>query len=75
MLFSSQRELSFSPSMGVEFVTHMGIHMPKFVDSAVEMHTTLYHESSLNAKITMGNGEIKLSIPAPTGTTQLFKAR
>ncbi|KAA0708904.1 Apolipoprotein B-100 [Triplophysa tibetana] len=66
-------ELSFSPSMGVEFVTHMGIHLPKFVDSAVEMHTTLFHESSLNAKITMGDGQIKLSIPAPTGTVQLFR--
>ncbi|XP_051511043.1 apolipoprotein B-100-like [Myxocyprinus asiaticus] len=69
-----KRELSFSPSMGVEFVTHMGVHIPKFVVSAVQMHTNMFHESSLNAKITMGNGQIKLSIPAPQGTTQLFRA-
>ncbi|XP_051951271.1 apolipoprotein B-100-like [Xyrauchen texanus] len=67
-------EMSFSPSMGVEFVTRMGVHIPKFVVSAVEMHTNLFHESSLNAKITMGDGQIKLSIPAPQGPNQLFRA-
>ena len=63
------------PAVGVEFVTEMGVHVPEFVVSAIEMHTNLYHESALNAKITMGENEIKLSIPAPQSTTQLFRIR
>ncbi|KAL6485915.1 hypothetical protein MHYP_G00053070 [Metynnis hypsauchen] len=70
----STHELTFSPSMGVEFVTRMGVHVPKFVASAVEMHTNFYHESSLNAKISMAHGQIKLTIPALKGTTQLLSA-
>uniref|UniRef100_A0A673JUZ2 Apolipoprotein B-100-like n=1 Tax=Sinocyclocheilus rhinocerous TaxID=307959 RepID=A0A673JUZ2_9TELE len=66
-------ELSFSPSMAVEFVTRMGVHIPKFVVSAVEMHTNVFHESSFNAKITMGDGQIKLSILPPKSTTELFR--
>ncbi|KAG1928722.1 apolipoprotein B-100 [Pimephales promelas] len=59
--------------MAVEFVTRMGVHIPKFVVSAVEMHTNMFHESSFNAKITKVDGQIKLSIPAPKGTTELFR--
>ncbi|XP_048831185.1 apolipoprotein B-100 [Brienomyrus brachyistius] len=66
------QELSFMPSMGVEFVTQMGIHIPEFVAAGIEMHTNLYHESSLNAKVTVHSDQIKLAIPAPQGTTQLF---
>uniref|UniRef100_A0A673JJC8 Apolipoprotein B-100-like n=1 Tax=Sinocyclocheilus rhinocerous TaxID=307959 RepID=A0A673JJC8_9TELE len=57
----------------VEFVTRMGVHIPKFVVSAVEMHTNVFHESSFNAKITMGDGQIKLSILPPKSTTELFR--
>lgn len=63
------------PSAGVEFMTQMGIHMPEFVDSAVEMHTNMYHESALNAKISMESDQVKLSIPAPQGTTKIFSIR
>lgn len=73
--FYSQNELVFSPSVGVEFVTQMGVHVPEFVVSAVEMHTNLFHESSFNAKITMEQNQVKLSIPAPQGTTKLFRIR
>lgn len=66
-------ELSFSPSMAVEFVTRMGVHIPKFVVSAVEMHTNMFHESSFNAKITSGDGQIKLSILPPKNTIELFR--
>lgn len=66
------KELLFMPSVGVEFVTQMGVHVPEFVKSAVEMHTSMYHESTLNAKITMEENQVKLSIPAPQGTTKLF---
>uniref|UniRef100_A0A673FXV2 Apolipoprotein B-100-like n=1 Tax=Sinocyclocheilus rhinocerous TaxID=307959 RepID=A0A673FXV2_9TELE len=66
-------ELSFSPSMAVEFVTRMGVHIPKFVVSAVEMHTNMFHESSFNAKITTGDGQIKMSILPPKNTIELFR--
>lgn len=63
------------PSVGVEFLTQMGVHVPEFVVSSVEMHTNMYHESTLNAKITMEQNQVKLSIPAPQGTTRLFSIR
>ena len=69
-MFCSQKELVFAPSVGVEFVTQMGVNVPEFVVSTVEMHTNMYHESALNAKITMEENQIKLSIPAPQGTTK-----
>lgn len=69
----TMHEISFSPSMGIEFVTRMGVHIPKFVASAVEMHTNMYHESTLHAKIRMEGSQVKLSIPAPEGTTQLLR--
>ncbi|KAM6992474.1 apolipoprotein B-100-like [Tautogolabrus adspersus] len=68
----NMKELVFMPSIGVEFVTKMGVHMPEFVVSAVEMHTNMYHESAFNAKITMERSQVKLTIPAPQGTTKLF---
>lgn len=73
--FFSQGELSFSPSMAVEFVTRMGVHIPKCIVSAVEMHTNMFHESSFNAKITRGDGQIKLSILPPKNTIELFRVR
>lgn len=73
--FHSQKELVFMPSVGVEFVTQMGVNVPEFVVSTVEMHTSMYHESALNAKITMEQGQIKLSIPAPQGTTKFLRIR
>ncbi|MBN3313712.1 APOB protein, partial [Atractosteus spatula] len=66
------KELSFMPSVGVEFVTHMGVHIPEFTTAGVEMHTNIYHESAFNAKLTMKGNQVKLSIPAPQGPTQLF---
>uniref|UniRef100_A0A8C6MGE3 Vitellogenin domain-containing protein n=1 Tax=Nothobranchius furzeri TaxID=105023 RepID=A0A8C6MGE3_NOTFU len=70
---SPNMELIFSPSVGVEFMTKMGVHMPEFVVSAVEMQTNLFHESSLEARITMEQNQVKLSIPAPKKTTKLFR--
>lgn len=63
------------PSVGVEFVTQMGVHIPEFVISAVEIHTNMYHKSAANAKITMEQNQIKLRIPAPRGSTQLTRVR
>ncbi|KAJ3607020.1 hypothetical protein NHX12_026535 [Muraenolepis orangiensis] len=66
------KEVTFKPSMGIEFVTKMGVHVPEFIDTDIAMHTNMYHESALNARITMENNQVKLSIPAPQGSTQLF---
>uniref|UniRef100_A0A8C4GUU3 Vitellogenin domain-containing protein n=1 Tax=Dicentrarchus labrax TaxID=13489 RepID=A0A8C4GUU3_DICLA len=71
-LAPNMKELLFMPSVGVEFVTQMGVNVPEFVESTVEMHTNMYHESVLNAKISMEESQVKLSIPAPQGTTKLF---
>ncbi|XP_026174369.1 apolipoprotein B-100-like [Mastacembelus armatus] len=68
----TMNELLFMPSVGVEFVTQMGVHVPDFVVSSVEMHTNMYHESAFNAKVTMEQNQVRLSIPAPKGTTRLF---
>ncbi|KAF7655376.1 hypothetical protein LDENG_00057020 [Lucifuga dentata] len=69
----NMQEVSFMPSVGIAFVTQMGVHVPEFVDSAVEMHTNMYHESAFNAKVTWERNQIKLSIPAPQGTMKLLK--
>ncbi|XP_056447304.1 apolipoprotein B-100 isoform X2 [Gadus chalcogrammus] len=57
-------QLSFMPSVGLEFITQMGVHLPDFVVAGLEMHTNMHHESSFNAKVTMTNNQFKLSIPA-----------
>lgn len=71
----SQQQLSFRPSAGVEFVTQMGIYIPEFVDAGIKMHTNIYHESGVNAKVTLSGSQVKLSIPAPQGNTQLISIR
>uniref|UniRef100_A0A3B4VIY8 Apolipoprotein B n=1 Tax=Seriola dumerili TaxID=41447 RepID=A0A3B4VIY8_SERDU len=65
-------DLSFMPSVGLEFITQMGVHIPAFVEAGLEMHTNMYHESSINAKITMNRHQLRLSIPAPKSNTQLL---
>ncbi|XP_061561136.1 apolipoprotein B-100-like [Phycodurus eques] len=69
----NMNELLFMPSVGVEFVTQMGVHVPEFVVSTVEMHTSLYHESALNAKLTMESNQVKLSIPAAQAPAKLLR--
>ncbi|XP_075304075.1 apolipoprotein B-100 [Odontesthes bonariensis] len=69
---SATTDLSFMPSVGLEFITQMGVHIPDYVDAGIQMHTNVYHESSLNAKVDVNRNQIKLSIPAPKSNTQLF---
>lgn len=61
------------PSAGVEFLTHFGSYIPEYVNSALEMHTNIFHESGLNAKISVTRDQVKLTIPAPTSPTKLIK--
>lgn len=63
------------PSVGLELITQMGVHVPDYVEAGLQMHTNMYHESSLNAKVTMKKNQIRLSIPAPKSNTQIFTVR
>ncbi|XP_078030967.1 apolipoprotein B-100 isoform X4 [Epinephelus lanceolatus] len=69
---NSLTDLSFMPSVGLEIITKMGVHIPDYVEAWTEMDTNLYHESSLNAKVTMSRNQMRLSIRAPESNTQLF---
>lgn len=70
-----QTDLSFMPSVGLEFITQMGVHIPDYVAAGLEMHTSIFHESSLKAKLNMKRNQMKLSIPAPKSKTQLLSVR
>ena len=63
------------PSIGLGFITQMGVHIPDYVEARLEMHTNMYHESSLNAKVTMSRNQMRLTIPAPQSNTQLLSIR
>ncbi|KAM9355030.1 apolipoprotein B-100 [Pholidichthys leucotaenia] len=65
-------DFSFMPSVGLEFITHMGVHVPDYVDAGIQMCTNLHHQSSLNGRVTLNRNQIRLSIPAPKANTQLF---
>ncbi|XP_061890747.1 apolipoprotein Bb, tandem duplicate 1 [Entelurus aequoreus] len=66
-------EVAFMPSAGVEFATRVGAYIPEYVNSGLEMHTNIFHESGLQAKISMGRDNVKLTIPAPRSPTKLIK--
>ena len=70
---STQNEVAFMPSAGIEFVTQVGSHIPEYVNSGLEMHTNIFHESGLSAKISMGHEGLKLTIPAPVNPTKLIQ--
>ncbi|XP_038607568.1 apolipoprotein B-100 isoform X1 [Tachyglossus aculeatus] len=67
-----QAELIAKPAVSVEFVTHLGVVIPDFARSGVQMNSNLYHESGLEAQVTLKAGQLKLSIPSPTGPVKLF---
>uniref|UniRef100_A0A8C8CHT8 Vitellogenin domain-containing protein n=1 Tax=Oncorhynchus tshawytscha TaxID=74940 RepID=A0A8C8CHT8_ONCTS len=64
--------VSFMPSAGIEFVARVGSHIPEYLLSGLEMHTSLYHESGLSAKLVMADKQVKLTIPAPLGPAKLI---
>ncbi|XP_033932300.1 apolipoprotein B-100-like [Pseudochaenichthys georgianus] len=66
-------EVTFMPSAGIEFVSEIGSHIPEYINSGLEMHTNIFHESGLSAKISMESDNVKLTIPAPTRPTKLIK--
>ncbi|XP_049914916.1 apolipoprotein Bb, tandem duplicate 1 [Epinephelus moara] len=70
---SDMSEVTFMPSAGIEFVTHVGVHIPEYVNSGLEMHTNFFHESGLSAKMSMEPGNIKLTIPAPVNPMKVVE--
>lgn len=63
------------PSIGLEFISQMGVYLPDYVEAALEIHTNLYHESSINVKVGIHRGQMKLSIPVPASDIQLLSVR
>lgn len=70
-----QAELIAKPSVAIEFVTHLGINMPEFARSGVEMNSNIFHESGIEAHLSMKAGHLKFSIPAPKTPTKLLSIR
>lgn len=73
--FQIQAELVAKPSVSVEFVTNMGIIIPDFAKSGVQMNTNFFHESGLEARVALKAGELKVTIPAPKRPVKLFSGR
>ncbi|CAO2605109.1 Apolipoprotein B-100, partial [Lemmus lemmus] len=71
-LANIQAELVAKPSVSVEFVTNMGIIIPDFARSGVQMNTNFFHESGLEARVALKAGELKVTIPAPKRPIKLF---
>ncbi|XP_028647178.1 apolipoprotein B-100 [Erpetoichthys calabaricus] len=65
-------QVTFRPSATVEFITRMGIHIPEYGKSAIEMHSNLHHESDLTAKVSFKGTQVQLSIPTPQKPMQLI---
>ncbi|XP_056337101.1 apolipoprotein B-100 [Danio aesculapii] len=65
-------DFAFMLSAGVELVTEIGTHLPDYVHSGLEMHTNIYLESGLRAKISGTQKWLKLSIPAPREPTEII---
>ncbi|NXX93594.1 APOB protein, partial [Centropus bengalensis] len=71
-LKNMQSELIAKPSAAIEFVTHLGINMPEFTRSGVEMNSNIFHESGIEAHVSMKGRHLKFSIPAPKTPTKLL---
>ncbi|NWS70238.1 APOB protein, partial [Crotophaga sulcirostris] len=69
---SMQADLTAKPSVAIEFVTHLGINMPEFARSGVEVNSNIFHESGIEAHVSMKAGHLKFSIPAPKTPTKLL---
>ncbi|KAM4693965.1 apolipoprotein B-100 [Discoglossus pictus] len=70
-----QAELSIKPAIAIEFVTKLGIQIPEFSRHAVQMNSNIYHESGVEARISVKDGQFKFSIPAPKEPTKLFSIK
>lgn len=71
-LANIQAELVAKPSVSLEFVTNMGIIIPDFAKSSVQMNTNFFHESGLEARVALKAGQLKVIIPSPKRPVKLF---
>ncbi|XP_007937481.1 apolipoprotein B-100 [Orycteropus afer afer] len=67
-----QAELVAKPSVSVEFVTNMGIVIPDFARSGVQMNTNFFHESGLEAHVALKARQLKFIVPSPKRPVKLF---
>lgn len=70
-----QAELVTKPSVSVEFVTNMGIIIPDFARSGIQMNTKFFHETGLEAQVTLKAGQLRLIVPSPKRPVKLFSGR
>uniref|UniRef100_A0A8D2DWC7 Apolipoprotein B-100 n=1 Tax=Sciurus vulgaris TaxID=55149 RepID=A0A8D2DWC7_SCIVU len=71
-LANMQADLVVKPSVTVECITNMGILLPDFARSGVQMNTNLFHESGLEARVALKAGQLKFIIPSPKRPVKLF---
>ncbi|XP_006197350.2 apolipoprotein B-100 [Vicugna pacos] len=67
-----QAELVTKPSVSVEFVTNMGVIIPDFARSGVQMNTNFFHETGLEARLAMKARQLRFIIPSPKRPVKLF---
>lgn len=70
-----QAELVAKPSVSMEFVTKMGIIIPDFSRTGIQMNTNFFHETGLDMQVSLKAGQLKFIIPAPTRPVRLFSGR
>ncbi|XP_053316213.1 apolipoprotein B-100 [Spea bombifrons] len=69
---NAKAEFSLKPAISLEFVTQLGVQIPGFSKHAVQMNSNLFHETGAEAAVSLKDGQIRFSIPAPKGPTKLF---
>ncbi|KAM8931828.1 apolipoprotein B-100 [Lycaon pictus] len=65
-------KLVAKPSVSMEFVTNMGIIIPDFSKTGIQMNTNFFHETGLEMQIAFKAGRLKFVIPSPTRPVKLF---
>ncbi|XP_029794426.1 apolipoprotein B-100 [Suricata suricatta] len=65
-------ELLAKPSVSMEFVTNMGIILPDFSRTGIQMNTNFFHETGLDVQIIVKAGQLKFIVPSPTRPIRLF---
>ncbi|XP_032209094.1 apolipoprotein B-100 [Mustela erminea] len=67
-----QMELVTKPSVSVEFVTNMGIVIPDFSRTGIQMNTNFFHETGLEMQVALKAGQLKFIVPSPTRPVKLL---
>ncbi|KAF0870770.1 APOB protein, partial [Crocuta crocuta] len=71
---NKQAELVAKPSVSMEFVTKMGIIIPDFSRTGIQVNTNFFHETGLDMQVSLKAGQLKFIIPAPTRPVRLFSS-